>query len=380
MKSMLNKKGQIYLLAALILGFVIYGLSTVVNKFEQQKIEGDFERLSDNYNIESSRLINSLILNNKDVINPFTEFTSLFTAYSKSQNPSFELIYLLEYNNSMQVGNFLSKQVIVYDGNSEYNLSGCFEGVKASINSLGFSFSSNEHLESIRNCTLDLPTSSWVQIKIDNNWYTINITKNKPQIMITATLSAEEQGRVFVGGEGFVKESRDISNYCSKLPYENCSLATDCEWKNSNCRSTCSAGAYKSKRDCETSGYCCWNGTRLENPCDLCPPVGEFCGNGICGLGEGCSTCAADCGLCPISKKVLCERFELRLCTSASNCDSLCKSQGYNLGRASSLCCERESRKSCRANYCGCYKQYYSPCSATPGCESDKIIGTAIEC
>ena len=51
---MLNKKGQIYLLAALILGFVIYGLSTVVNKSEQQKIEGDFERLSDNYNISIS--------------------------------------------------------------------------------------------------------------------------------------------------------------------------------------------------------------------------------------------------------------------------------------------------------------------------------------
>ncbi len=376
---MITKKGQVYILAALILGLVIYGLSTVVNKFEQQKIEGDFARLSENYDVESSKLINSLIFNNKEVFNSFTEFTSLFTAYSKSQNPSFELIYSLEYNDTVQVGNFLSKQVIVYDGNSEYNLSGCFESVKASINSLGFSFSSNEHLELIRNCTLELPTVSWVQIKIDDKWYTVNITKNKPQIMITATLTAEKQRSVFIGGEGFVNEGRDITSYCSSLPYENCSLATDCQWKEGGCRPTCASGAFKSKSGCETSGYCCWNGTRLENPCDICPMPSEYCGNGRCGEGESCSSCAADCGACPISKKVLCESFEVKLCMRSSDCNEACRNRGYTLGRSSSLCCEREGRR-CRANYCSCYSQYYSQCSAAPGCSPDIIIGTAINC
>ena len=58
----MNKKGQIYILAALILSIVVFSLSQTINKFQQEELEEDFEKLSDNYELESSKLINSLII------------------------------------------------------------------------------------------------------------------------------------------------------------------------------------------------------------------------------------------------------------------------------------------------------------------------------
>ena len=39
----MGKRGQIYILAAILLAVVVYGLSTVVNVVQQEEIPGDFE-------------------------------------------------------------------------------------------------------------------------------------------------------------------------------------------------------------------------------------------------------------------------------------------------------------------------------------------------
>ena len=44
----MNKKGQIYILAALILSIVVFSLSQTINRFQQEELEENFEKLSDN--------------------------------------------------------------------------------------------------------------------------------------------------------------------------------------------------------------------------------------------------------------------------------------------------------------------------------------------
>lgn len=110
----MSKRGQIYILAALLLAAVIYSLSTVVNVVEQEEIKGDFKSLARNYEIESSKLINSVVQSGGNVSESFVNFTFLFTSYSKSKTLGFNIFYALIYGESLFIGNFMDEEANVY--------------------------------------------------------------------------------------------------------------------------------------------------------------------------------------------------------------------------------------------------------------------------
>ena len=78
----MNKKGQLYILVAMILCVAIFMLVSQYNVVEQEKMRDDFDELSDNYAIESTKLLNSLFIVGGDVFGSFANFTILFTSYS----------------------------------------------------------------------------------------------------------------------------------------------------------------------------------------------------------------------------------------------------------------------------------------------------------
>ena len=118
----MKKRGQIYILAALILIFVIFILVSQSNVIRELVLENDFERLTKNYEAESSRFVNSLLAAKENISDKFLEFTIYFTSYSKTQNPDFGLIYLFDYDNKLHIGNYLNESIkiqterIVVDG------------------------------------------------------------------------------------------------------------------------------------------------------------------------------------------------------------------------------------------------------------------------
>ncbi|MBI2663431.1 hypothetical protein HYX15_02770 [Candidatus Woesearchaeota archaeon] len=241
----MNKKGQIYILAALVLSIVIFSLSQTINKFYQERIEDDFEKLSSNYEKEASKLINSLINTEGDILEPFSRFTLLFTSYSKAQNPDFELIYSLDYNKAVQIGNFLNQQIIV-DNGTEFEqdlnvLNGCYDKISAVIKFQGLSFDAGIDLGEVEECTLTIPTTNKIWIQIGEFWYPFEIIPGKPQIMVVSRLEAQEQRQVFVGGEGFVKEDTErplIGESCDDFTLPGtCTLSgLNCCWDGSKCR------------------------------------------------------------------------------------------------------------------------------------------------
>ncbi len=239
----MNKKGQIYILAALILSIIIFSLSQTINKFRQEELEEDFEKLSNNYEKEASKLINSLINTEGNILEPFTKFTLLFTSYSKAQNPDFGLIYSLDYKESIQIGNFLNQQIIVDNGTQSEqdlnSLNGCYDKLSAVIRFQGLSFDAGIDLGEVEDCTLVIPSTDKIWIQIGEFWYPFNIVRDKPQIMIVSKLEAQEQRQVFIGGEGFVEETttRPISGDCIILTRESsCALNSDCCWDDESAR------------------------------------------------------------------------------------------------------------------------------------------------
>lgn len=233
----MQKKGQIYLIGAILLIVVIFAVATVTNIAKQERFKGDFEKLSQNYEMEGSKLINTVINKETDVAGVFGNFTYAFTAYSKTQNPQFELIYVLDYNGSVNIGNYLSEPITIDDGrlagyNDPISLAGCFEFVSASVSfgSLTASFTPLAG-RALSECmaTIPEPSNMMVYVSIKNQWYPFKIVPGKPQLMMVSKMEQAEQRKVFIGGAGFVREQ----NYCETLDRTTCQIMQKykvCKW------------------------------------------------------------------------------------------------------------------------------------------------------
>lgn len=209
----MNKKAQIYILAAILFAIVIYGLSTVPNVVKTYEFKGDFNKLANNYNIESSKLINSVIISGGDVTESFTNFTTLFMSYSKSQNPNFGLIYSLNYAGKIRIGNYLKQKIKVYDGGDEIELDGCFDKVSSQLifNGLVIDMDVSE-LGELQDCFTDITSTDKIWIGFEQEeeivWYPFRIEENKPQLMIVNFMQEGPQRQVSIAGEGYVEEER----------------------------------------------------------------------------------------------------------------------------------------------------------------------------
>jgi hypothetical protein len=215
----MDKKGQIYIIAAILLSVVIFALASVTNAAKQDKFKGDFEKLSKNYETEGAKLINTVVNTKEDVGSRFGNFTYAFTSYSKTQNSQFGLIYVLDYNGRVYIGDYLNQDVYVdYGGPELMNLTGCFGAVGASVSfgDLTAKFDSSVNYINLAECVKDVPspTDKKIYLLIKNSWYPFQLVSGKPQMMVVSQMEQAEQRKVFVGGEGFVREE---TNYCEQL-------------------------------------------------------------------------------------------------------------------------------------------------------------------
>lgn len=243
----MGKKGQIYIIAAIILSAVIFAIVSVTNLARQEQFRGDFEKLSQNYEREGSRIINLAVKERTDATGRFGNFTYLFTSYSKTQNPKFGLVYVLDHQGKVTIGNYLKESVAIDTGTEpKLEIPGCFENVEASVafGKLSVNFGVND--PSIGACiqTVDEPASKKLYVEIENQWYPFELVADKPQLMIVSRMQQEEQKKVFVGGEGFVKEE----DHCKDLSSNRCGEFKSCEGNYQNLNSP--AGSQTLEHSC----------------------------------------------------------------------------------------------------------------------------------
>lgn len=197
----MNKKGQVYIAAALILIAVIYLIVTKLNTVHQEKLETDFQKISKNYVIESNRLVNSLINSREDVMKGFTNFTLIFTGYSKAQNPNMGMVYIFKYENKIQIGNYLDTSIEVDLGeNKNESLPGCYDSVSTSIEFEGLSITVGSNLGDVMKCILtkDLRGRKSITIYVDDIPYEFDLVGSRPQLMVVTRQDEKEQRQVFI--------------------------------------------------------------------------------------------------------------------------------------------------------------------------------------
>jgi len=84
----MNKRGQFYLIATIIIVGVVGGLLVVTN-YSQKKVGNDFSYLKDELNIESQKVIDYGLLNNQNLDNLLKDFTKNYSNYSHAENSYF---------------------------------------------------------------------------------------------------------------------------------------------------------------------------------------------------------------------------------------------------------------------------------------------------
>jgi len=198
----MNKRGQIYILAAIIIGFLLFTIISPINFVHKKITDDDFEELSQNFKTESSKFLNEIL--NKEYRTPpdleeyFLNFTVLFTSYSKTKNPNFGLIYAFPYQGKLLIGNYLDRSIDFTPGG---NLQGCFDDVDASISISGLDlYFPNIDLSLYKKCITKVtyPYDNNLNFTIEQVPYSFKLTKDTPDVIVVSRESLGEDIKVFI--------------------------------------------------------------------------------------------------------------------------------------------------------------------------------------
>ena len=127
-----------YIVSAVILGVIIFGLVSKSNFLEKKDVEDNFDEISENYVIEGSEVINYGVNKDKNLFDVFNTFSSNFLDYSGKKDDKVGVVYVLTSDEGIEVKNCLKDKkgkgkTVKHKGQ---NLTSCFEQSKGSVSSL----------------------------------------------------------------------------------------------------------------------------------------------------------------------------------------------------------------------------------------------------
>jgi len=105
----MNKRGQFYIIAALIIAAIVATLIAEVNYARRQPKPIKFEELSEDFEAEVTKIIDSGIYSGKtkgEIDIEIRGFTRRFLEYAQERNPDIQLVYLYGNENELSVVNY----------------------------------------------------------------------------------------------------------------------------------------------------------------------------------------------------------------------------------------------------------------------------------
>ncbi|MCH8945488.1 MAG: hypothetical protein IIA85_01025 [Nanoarchaeota archaeon] len=146
-----DKEGQFYLLATVIIIAMIGGFILISN-FSQKRSDIGFNYLGEELNIESEKIIDYGISNNKDIKALLENFTETYSIYSEAENLYFifgnkEIITLAGYKKSnsgsisINVGSGDQELILNKGTYNSIELINPQENIKVTVNEITYDFS-----------------------------------------------------------------------------------------------------------------------------------------------------------------------------------------------------------------------------------------------
>ena len=131
-KALQGKKGQFYILIALLL--IAYAFTLTRQEVPVRKPKDAFQLLHEGYISEGKAVINNAVYEEANVTARFASFTDDYLAFAKSADPAFRLVYLLRYKDQLVVGNRLDSNINVTIGSADYVVGSGTEQTTAASN------------------------------------------------------------------------------------------------------------------------------------------------------------------------------------------------------------------------------------------------------
>ena len=133
----MEKRGQVYLIAAIVICLILFILLSGSNIFTRIFVQDRFSDIAKNYEIESSKYINEIVKSgDDDVGDELKDFTETFIQkYSNNIDSSVGMLYVFSHKDGFWVFNYLAEQegeeniIINYGGGLEPSEPNVLDGV-----------------------------------------------------------------------------------------------------------------------------------------------------------------------------------------------------------------------------------------------------------
>ena len=132
----MDKRGQFYIIMAIIIGLVVYSLYLPQNKLEETVLFEDFKDVSVNYLTEAPKVINHYVYKNVEDENlkiAITDFTTDFLKQIRQKNPNINLVFLYSNGTHIFIKSYYDQGILFEEQNTTKKI---FGEEQASLNSI----------------------------------------------------------------------------------------------------------------------------------------------------------------------------------------------------------------------------------------------------
>src|SRR3989338_4925452 len=89
----MNKRGQVFLIAAVILALALFSVSVTYNSISVSPPLTEYRKLSDNYLTEYPKVVNFARFYNANEADAVSAFNSVFLGFARQKEPNFGVFY-----------------------------------------------------------------------------------------------------------------------------------------------------------------------------------------------------------------------------------------------------------------------------------------------
>ncbi len=195
---MQNKKGQFFLIAAVVTIMILFTLTAKYNTIRQSTALQDFKELSEGYTSEQPKVVNLAIAQNQNEAIELNKFTKNYANYAQGKDPNYGVLYayrdskgIIHVVNSLG-GRAINLQFIGNDGKDatlqllgttgqvsgsvNLNIGGQTFGttVKTDVSNFGENITSTE-LRNLQKISIKIPGSNYpIQIPLTPDFKVVN--------------------------------------------------------------------------------------------------------------------------------------------------------------------------------------------------------------
>ena len=202
------KKGQFYIITALIIAAIVFGLTTVMNYATVHPAPAQFYDLSKNFEAESTQVIDyGIYSGNPDIPGSVENFTRAFLDYAVEKDPNIELVYIYGNSTALTIVNYgKNESEIVPQSGSNTTLSG---GATLAVSQINYQISEKTFSQDITERAAKFMQISdtvknagdWVRINIAGIAYDFNLKKQEQFKFIIKTTTSNDETQISVPPE-----------------------------------------------------------------------------------------------------------------------------------------------------------------------------------